>query len=142
MKQINFTVAIPTYNGSERLPKVLEKLRLQTDTEHFLWEIVLVDNNSNDDTAQVVQSYQANWHHPYLLRYCFEEKQGLAFARQRAIEEAKGEFIGFLDDDTLPKSDWVAAAYSFGKSHLKVGAYGGQIHGEFEVKPPENFDRI
>lgn len=139
---IDFTVAIPTYNGASRLTKIIDRLRAQIKTADLAWEIIIVDNNSNDNTAKVVQNYQANWIEAYPLRYCFEPKQGLAFARQRAVAEAQGEFIGFLDDDILPELDWVAAAYKFGKEHPKAGGYGGQIHGEFEVKPPENFDRI
>jgi glycosyltransferase involved in cell wall biosynthesis len=92
--EIGFTVAIPTYNGGDRLPKVLERLRSQVNT-NFSWEILVVDNNSSDNTKEVVQSYQADWQGP-TLRYCFEAKQGLAFARQCAVENAHGEFVGLL----------------------------------------------
>jgi glycosyltransferase involved in cell wall biosynthesis len=105
---VDFTVVIPTYNGEKRLPQLLERLReagrshsvkSQTNTEQFSWEILVVDNNSKDNTAKVVQEYQANWPDTYPLRYSFEAEQGAAFARQRAIKEARGELIGFLDDD-------------------------------------------
>ncbi len=139
---VQFTVAIPTYNGASRLPLVLERLRQQTNTEHFNWEIIVVDNSSKDNTREVVGKYQKNWPEPIPLRYCFEAKQGLAFARWRGVVEAKGEWIGFLDDDILPDCNWVAAAFLFGKEHPKTGAFGGQIHGNFEVKPPENFKQI
>lgn len=139
---IDFTVAIPTYNGANRLPEVLEKLRSQINTETFSWEIILVDNNSTDNTKQVVEEYQKNWSSAYPLKYCFEPQQGLCFARQRAIEDGKGKFIGFIDDDNLPNPNWVAEAYAFGVSHEKVGAYGSIIHPEYEVNPPENFQRI
>ena len=139
---IDLTVAIPTYNGESRVPKVLERLRSQTGTERFSWEIIVIDNNSDDSTAQVVKEYQANWNLPYTLKYCFEPKQGLALARQRAINEARGAYIAFLDDDNLPDENWVAQAYKFGQEHPKAGAYSGQIHGDFEVQPPENFQRI
>ncbi|MBD2771460.1 hormogonium polysaccharide biosynthesis glycosyltransferase HpsE [Iningainema tapete] len=138
----NFTVAIPTYNGEFRLPKLLERLRNQLKTEHFSWEIIVVDNNSTDNTAAVVKNYQASWHQPYPLRYCFETKQGAAYARQRAIEEASGSVVGFLDDDNYPSATWVQAAYTFAQNHPKAGAFGSQIHGEFEVKPPDNFEKI
>lgn len=139
---VDFTVAIPTYNGEKRLPQVLEGLRSQTNTQHFSWEIIVVDNNSMDNTAKVVQEYQANWPTTSVLKYCFESQQGAAFARQRAVEEGSGTFIGFLDDDNIPASDWVAAAYTFGQAHPKVGAYGSQIYGQFEIEPPENFKKI
>lgn len=139
---IDFTIAIPTYNGASRLPSLLEKLREQVATEHFSWEIIVVDNKSTDNIKQVVCDYQTDWPKSFPLRYCFESKQGLAFARQRAISEAQGTWVGFLDDDIRPAHDWVAQAYAFSQEHPKVGAYGGQIHGNFESKPPENFKRI
>lgn len=139
---IAFTVAIPTYNGETRLPKVLERLRSQVGTEDISWEILIVDNNSSDNTAKVVEDYQANWLESVPLRYSFEPEQGAAFARQRAVREARGELIGFLDDDNLPNSDWVMQAYTFAQRYPKGGAFGGQIHGDFEVQPPENFKRI
>ncbi len=139
---MQFSVAIPTYNGATRLPLVLDRLRQQVNTEDFAWEIIVIDNNSKDHTAEVVQDYQQHWNFPVPLKYYLEKEQGAAFARLRAIQEAQGELIGFLDDDNLPDCDWVAAAYAFGKEHPQAGAYGGQIHGEYEVKPPENFKRI
>jgi glycosyltransferase involved in cell wall biosynthesis len=139
---IDFTVAIPTYNGASRLPKLLEKLRSQVNTEHLSWEIIVVDNNSTDDTAKVVQDYQSSWIESVPLKYFLEPEQGAAFARLRAVREARGELIGFLDDDNLPAPDWVAAGSSFFQTHPKAGAVGGQIHGDFEVKPPENFEKI
>ncbi|HAX86352.1 MAG TPA: glycosyl transferase [Cyanobacteria bacterium UBA11370] len=138
----SFTVAICTYNGENRLPDVLEKLRSQLFDEPMTWEIIVVDNNSQDNTAKVVQEYQANWDTAYPIRYYLETQQGLAFARRCAIREAKSDLIGFLDDDNLPDPNWVAEAYHFGQSHPKAGAYGGQIHGKFEVEPPPGFERI
>lgn len=142
MDKVDFTVAIPTYNGASRLPQIIEKLKQQINTENFTWEIIIVDNNSRDNTAQLIKIYQKNWLLPYPLRYCFQGQQGLAFARQKAVEEARGKLVGFLDDDVLPAPDWVAEAYKFGQQHPQAGAYGGQIHGDFEVEPPANFERI
>ena len=141
-KCLDFTVAIPTYNGENRLPELLERLQNQINTGHLSWQIIVVDNNSIDNTAKVVQNYQANWQCPYPLKYCFEPQQGAAYARKRAVEEAKSKFIGFLDDDNYPLSDWVAKAYDFGQKYPKAGAFGSQIHPEWEVEPPENFQRI
>ncbi|MGB3405552.1 MAG: hormogonium polysaccharide biosynthesis glycosyltransferase HpsE [Microcoleaceae cyanobacterium] len=139
---VDFTVAIPTYNGAQRLSGLLEKLRLQTQLEDVSWEVIVIDNNSSDNTAKLVQQYQQNWIAGVELKYYFEPEQGLAFARQRAINEAKGEFVGFLDDDNRPAPEWLVAAYQFGQTHPQAGAYGSRILGEFEVSPPENFERI
>ncbi|MGB5970715.1 MAG: hormogonium polysaccharide biosynthesis glycosyltransferase HpsE, partial [Spirulinaceae cyanobacterium] len=134
--------AIPTYNGATRLPQVLDKLKLQTGIEQLNWEILVVDNNSSDSTAEVVKEYQENWANSIPLRYCFESQQGLAFARQKAVEAAKGKYVGFLDDDNLPTPNWIQAAFIFGENHPQAGACSGQIHGDFEVEPPQNFEQI
>lgn len=136
------TVAIPTYNGERRLPELLDKLRRQINTEDFQWEILVVDNNSTDNTIQVIRDYQANWPGNYPLRYCRETKQGVGFARQRALSESTSTWVGFLDDDNIPTENWVASAYEFGRKHPKAGAYGSQSHPAYEVEPPENFDQI
>jgi glycosyltransferase involved in cell wall biosynthesis len=139
---VDFSVAIRTYNKSEQIPPILEALRSQVGTESINWEVVIVDNNSSDDTAELIRQYQATWDCPFPLRYFLEPKQGASIARKRAIQESQGKFIGFLDDDNLPTSDWVAEAYSFGKAHPEAAAFSGQIHGKFEVDPPPNFRQI
>ena len=139
---VDFTVAICTYNGADRITLVLDKLRSQINTEDISWEVIVVDNNSNDNTAEIVKKYQADQGQDLTIKYCFEPQQGLAYARRCAIKEAQTELIGFLDDDNLPAPDWVQQAYLFGQNHPQAGAYGGQIHGIFEVEPPPNFGRI
>jgi hypothetical protein len=139
---LDLTVAIPTYNGAERLPLVLERLRSQLNPDQITWEILVVDNNSRDRTLDVVKDLQASWDHAAPLKYVFEPKQGAAFARQRAIREAQGTLVGFLDDDNLPDPDWLTVAYRFAQANPKVGAFSGQIHGDFEAPPPENFKTI
>jgi glycosyltransferase involved in cell wall biosynthesis len=137
----DFTVAIPTYNGAEHIPKVIEQLRSQVQLETVTWEILIVDNNSSDNLVEQVQELQANWDLDAPLRYCFESQQGLAFARQRAIDESSGRYIGFLDDDNIPAPDWVSAALRFGEDHPQVGAYGGQVRPVYETPPPEEFEK-
>ncbi|MEM8805097.1 MAG: hormogonium polysaccharide biosynthesis glycosyltransferase HpsE [Cyanobacteria bacterium P01_G01_bin.38] len=139
---IDFTVVIPTYNGAGRLARVLDRLRSQTIPTNFNWEIVVVDNNSTDGTAALVKQYQQDWPAAPSLRYVVETQQGLAYARQCGVEAAQGKWVGFLDDDTAPDENWVSAAHRFGQAHPEAGAYGGQIHGEFEVDPPQDFKRI
>ncbi|MBW4418383.1 MAG: hormogonium polysaccharide biosynthesis glycosyltransferase HpsE [Myxacorys californica WJT36-NPBG1] len=140
--QLDITIVIRSYNAASKLPAILEQLRLQTDTKELHWEIVVVDNNSTDNTAEVVKHYQSEWNQSCELRYIFEPQQGAAIARRRAIEAAKGALIGFLDDDNIPTLTWVAAAYTFGQQHPNAGAYGSQILPKYEVEPPQNFHRI
>jgi glycosyltransferase involved in cell wall biosynthesis len=134
---VDFSVAIPTYNGAKRLPDVLDGLRSQTHLDPLIWEVIVVDNQSNDETAAVVADYQSHWPSESSLRYIFEPERGAAFARQRAIESAKGRYIGFLDDDNIPHSNWVATAYEFAETHPRIGAFGSAIEGDFLKPPPE-----
>lgn len=133
---MDLSVVIPTYNGAQRLPAVLAYLSAQVVPPDLQWEIIIVDNNSQDETAAVAQHHQENWSSDVPLRYVFEPQQGLAFARQCGVDQAQGTFVGFLDDDNWPASDWVVAAVEFGQQHSDVGAYGGKTEAAFE-RPPE-----
>ncbi|MBP0000192.1 MAG: hormogonium polysaccharide biosynthesis glycosyltransferase HpsE [Cyanobacteria bacterium SID2] len=137
---LNFTVAICTYNGEHRLPSVLDRLCLcaKETPDSLTWEILVIDNASTDNTPQVVDDYQ----NKLPIRQVCETQRGLAFARHRAILEAKGEFVGFLDDDNLPETDWVTRSIEFGRENPKMGAYGSRILPEYATPPPENFHRI
>lgn len=140
MLPIDFTVAIRVFNAADRLPALLDHLRSQQHTDAIRWEVLIVDNNSTDRTAEIVQNYQ--WLPHSELRYVLEPQQGAAIARKRAIQEARGALIGFLDDDNLPALDWVEKAYQFGQAHPEAGAFGSRIIPDYEVEPPQNFDRI
>ncbi|MFK8183404.1 MAG: hormogonium polysaccharide biosynthesis glycosyltransferase HpsE [Phormidesmis sp.] len=139
----DFTVVIATYNGAARLGKVLDCLRCQIDTSDIVWEIIVVDNNSTDNTAQVVKRYQENWPANMMpLRYAFEAQQGAGYARHLGARLANSPLIGYLDDDNLPWINWVRSAYRFGQQHPDIGVYGSRIRGKFLASPPPNFERI
>ncbi|MEL7354811.1 MAG: hormogonium polysaccharide biosynthesis glycosyltransferase HpsE, partial [Cyanobacteria bacterium J06560_5] len=139
---LDVTVAIPTYNGAARLPQLLDRLRAQTNTETISWEVVVCDNGSTDEMKAVVTSYQANWPNDFPLHYRFVPEQGAAFARQYAVEGSNSTLIAFLDDDNVPAVDWVYQAHKFAQSHPQVGAFGSQIHGQFETELPEELQEI
>lgn len=139
---IDFTVVIPTYNSENRISLVLDKLKQQSFSKNIAWEIIIIDNNSKDNTAQIIKNYQENWYQEYNLKYFKEEKQGAAFARQKGIQEANSPLVGFLDDDNIPDASWVESAYDFAQKYPQAGAFGSLITGEFEVQPPPNFERI
>lgn len=141
-RQIDFTVVIPTYNGEKKVGAVLDSLKLQQFTQNLNWEIIVIDNNSTDNTAKLIHEYQENWQEDCQLKYFCEEKQGAAFARKRGIKEANSSLVGFLDDDNLPHPDWVQSAYDFAEQYPQAGAYGSRVNGDYEIEPPENFERI
>ena len=76
------------------LPRALESLLKQT---HGNWEALVVDDASNDNTAEVMQQYQAKDSRIHF--YQLEKNGGACIARNKGIENAKGAFITFLDSD-------------------------------------------
>ncbi len=140
--QFDFTVAIRAYNSAKSLPAVLERLLHQTGTEGFRWEVLVVDNNSQDDTAIVVANYAKQWRSDSQLRYALELRQGQSCARECAILNAHSDLVGFLDDDNLPQPDWVAQACQFGQAHPEVGAYGSNIQAKLAGTPPPDFAQV
>src|SRR3954471_25010252 len=101
---IKVTVAIPTYNRADFLRQTLAGLAAQQfPREHF--EVLVIDNNSRVHTRNVVEEFAHSRPSP---RYIQEPRQGLDYARNRAIAEARGDIIIFGDDDILVQPDWIA----------------------------------
>ncbi|MBT9311506.1 hormogonium polysaccharide biosynthesis glycosyltransferase HpsE [Leptothoe kymatousa] len=128
---VTVSVILPTYNGAQRIPAVLQRLSQQVVAANISWNIWVVDNNSSDDTAAVVQQYQRQWS-ACPLNYVFEPRQGLAYARQCGIDSSDGALVAFLDDDNWPPADWVNQVAEFGRGYPRAGAFGGRIAGVFE----------
>ncbi len=130
---IHLSVVIPTYNRAPSLEGTLRALAFQDTPDSLKWEIVVVDNNSGDMTAQVVAAFSKTT--PIPVRYVFEPHQGLSRARNRGIHEAGGSIIAFTDDDVLPAPDWVAQV-SPAIARWNADGVGGRILPRWEVRPP------
>ncbi len=139
---LDITVVIPTYNGAARIPEVLDQLKQQSGINGITWEVIVCDNNSCDLTADVVADYQQKWPSASSLRYCFVAEQGAAFARQRGVIEAHGNLVAFLDDDNIPARDWLRNVHDFSQAYPNAGAFGSQIHGNFQGTLPDGFEQI
>lgn len=144
---VELTVAICTYNGRDRLPEVLDALTQQEGTEGFTWEVLVIDNNSQDGTPELLNQYQQDWRQRApansRLRWLREPRQGTAFARFCAVRHAASrEWVGFLDDDNIPARNWVKEAREFGRDRPHVGAYGGIIHAKLDRNPPDYFPAV
>ena len=122
---LKVTVAIPTYNRADFLRQTLAGLVAQQfPRDHF--EILVLDNNSTDHTRAVVAEFASAHPGP---RYLLETRQGLDYARNRAIAEARGEIIVFGDDDILVQPDWLAqmAVPLLADPAQRIGAVGGEV---------------
>lgn len=127
--RVFITVALCTHNHAERLPCTLEGLkRLAKPTRP--WEIVVVDNGCTDGTTALLA--ETSWRPAQVpVRVVREERLGLSNARNRALREARGKYILFIDDDETPDPEWLLAYERAMLNHVP-DALGGRIEVLFE----------
>jgi len=118
------SIIISTYNRKDSLKDTLDSLKGQQIFGDGDLEVLVVDNNSSDGTADFVREYSADFFVP--LRYVFEQQQGLSYARNRGIQEARGEILAFTDDDVILDKDWVSRIFEFCSQHAFT-AMGGRV---------------
>ncbi|HBR15688.1 MAG TPA: hypothetical protein DD723_09175 [Candidatus Omnitrophica bacterium] len=99
------TVIIATYNRCRDLQNTLESLLRQEINDEFDHEVIVVDNNSNDATKEVVQSFMDKFSGK--LKYLVESKQGRSFALNSGLKVAKGSVLAMTDDDCLLDKAWL-----------------------------------
>jgi glycosyltransferase involved in cell wall biosynthesis len=105
MSQVDASITVCTHNRAAMLRQALQSLiDLQVDDE-LTYEIVVVDNASQDDTRQVVDAIIAKADVP--VRYVYEPQKGFTYARNRALAESRGEWIASFDDDQIAAPDWL-----------------------------------
>ncbi len=102
--KFTITIAIPTYNRASTLRATLESVAALDLGGEIDAECLVVDNNSSDDTPEVIERVAAGA--PVPIRRVPEARQGSSFARNRAIDEARGDFLFFLDDDVVVERAW------------------------------------
>lgn len=108
---LDLSIVICTYNRAQSLRETLESLRNQVVPKGVEYEVLVVDNNSVDETKQTVERVNFSGARKIEIRYFFEPRQGVAYARNRGIANAKGEIIAFLDDDVLADEGWIDALW-------------------------------
>ncbi len=129
------TITIQTYNRAVGLAETVRSLTALRRPCGVDYEILVVDNNSTDDTARVIQGLSAQLGSRF--RGICEPRQGLSYARNRAIAEARGEIICFIDDDALADEDWLAALAETYRADERVVAAGGVVR----LQWPEGYRR-
>ena len=127
------TVIISTYNRSEMLAGAIESA-LEQESQGVSYEVIVVDNNSTDKTREVVEGYIERGHEN--LRYVFEAKQGVSYARNTGIAKARAEIIAFADDDVRVAKDWVAKIKHVFDLHPDIDCIGGKVLPRWENEPP------
>jgi|WetSurMetagenome_2_1015567.scaffolds.fasta_scaffold20611_2 glucosyl-dolichyl phosphate glucuronosyltransferase len=101
---MKYTVIICTFNRAQFLSKALNSLLSQTFRKDD-FSVIVVDNNSTDETPQIVDSFSKN---NLKVKYVFEKRQGIAFARNRGAQEVTTDYFLYLDDDAVATPPWLA----------------------------------
>jgi glycosyltransferase involved in cell wall biosynthesis len=102
----SLSVIICTWNRADSLRATLASLEHQAASGFQSIEVIVVDNNSTDSTADYVAQLSATWKLG-TLRYVFEARQGKQFALNTGISQSTGELLAFTDDDILFPLDWI-----------------------------------
>ena len=122
-------VGVCTYNRSKDLKRLLESLQ---KLDYPNYEIIVVDNNSKDDTKKVAESFDN-------VKYVIEKTQGLAYARNRLIDSCEDdiEYLGILDDDETVNPDWIDKMLECFALDERIVAVGGPYFPKFSKIPPK-----
>jgi glucosyl-dolichyl phosphate glucuronosyltransferase len=104
-KSVDVTVIVCTFNRSGLLANALASVASSILPDSVNWEVLVVDNNSNDRTRSVVE--EVSRQHPGRFRYLFEAKQGKSLALNSAISNARGDILAFMDDDVTVEPTWL-----------------------------------
>lgn len=93
------TIGICTYNRAQSLKRLLDSI---TKLTYKKFDVIVVDNNSTDNTAEIVKKYKN-------IKYIFEKQQGIAFARNAVLQNCDDDlkYLAFLDDDESVEPDWL-----------------------------------
>ena len=127
-------VVVPTYNRADLLPVCLKSLQAARIPEGLSVGITIVDNNSKDNTREVVESWQQQLGER--LRYVFEGMQGRSSALNAGITASESDLVGFIDDDEEIDVTWYEVVYHAFTSR-DVDFIGGPYIPKWECEPPQ-----
>jgi len=130
---LDVSIVISTYNRCGLLEGALQALFSPTQA-HSEFEVLVVDNNSSDQTRPLVQALAAQ--NPEKLKYLFEPKQGLSYGRNTGIANARASIIAFTDDDVRVSRDWVYQIKTSFEANPDIDFLGGKVVPRWSTAPP------
>ena len=134
---MKLTVIVPTYNRAESLRKTLMSFSSAAVPTGLKVEIIVADNNSTDNTHQVVEEVKSRFSN-HELKYFFESKQGRSHAVNAGIRISDADLISTIDDDEQVSSDWFREIYRiFHERWYELDFVGGKILPNLEADPPD-----
>jgi len=132
-------VLICTWNRARHLAETLTSLAAMEVPETVRWSVVVIDNNSTDDTREVVHNAALTF--PTPLRYVFEPRQGKSWAMNTGLERTSRQIAAFVDDDVRVERDWLAALAEAFDQHSEIAYVGGPVDPIWEEPCPTWFQR-
>ncbi len=132
---MDVSVIICTYNRSASLHRTLRSLARMSIPRDLDYEILIVDNNSRDDTKEVAVRFIAN--SGLRCSYLLEKEKGLSNARNTGIGVATGEIIAFTDDDVLVDEKWLSNIVDTYRKTPNLSCLGGKILPVWEKPRPD-----
>ena len=129
----HISVCVCTYKRRDFLTRLVKHVAAQETGGKFTFSMVVADNDPEKSGEATVAELQATV--PFKLRYCSEPNRGIAWARNRVIANAEGDYLAFIDDDEFPSPVWLKTLYD---TCLKYGTDGvfGPVKRHFDVDPP------
>jgi glucosyl-dolichyl phosphate glucuronosyltransferase len=133
VKVSTVSVVICTYNRGARLARTLAYFSALAPTRDFDADVIVVDNNSTDRTADIVQEAASRSRTP--IRYLRETRQGKSFALNAGLSVARGDVLALTDDDVEPAPDWLERIVEAFQT-AGVVFVGGKVLPAWEAPPP------
>lgn len=133
MSKPEISVVVCTYNRAALLQQALRSLFAQKPAGPA-YEIVVIDNNSADETPEVVEKLKAE--SPVPLSYFRETRQGNAYARNAGVDHSNGSIVAYIDDDVIADENWVAVMSNAFAREPELSFVGGKILPVWENDPP------
>lgn len=146
MKPGLVSIITPTYNCGKFIAETIESVLSQTYSN---WEMVIVDDCSRDNTAQIVAAYTQK--DSRIHYHCLEVNSGAAVARTRAMELAVGEYMAFLDSDDLWMPDKLARQLAFMQengyafsctAYEQIDEQGNSLNRVIRTIPKTDYNRL
>lgn len=135
-----FSIIICCYNSASRLPETLRHIALQKVAEEISWEVIVINNASQDDTKEVAGSIWQQLGCLVKFSIVDESKAGLSAARDRGLQVSEYDYLLFCDDDNWLEENYVQQSFNIMQSDELIGALGGQFEAVCEIDPPGWFN--
>jgi glycosyltransferase involved in cell wall biosynthesis len=122
---MDLSIVVSSFNRAGDLTRFLDSLGRMEVPGRQTWEVIVVDNNSTDETRQVVERAATGCEDQ--VRYLFEPRQGKSFALNTALSRVRGRIVAFTDDDAIVRPDWVRSIIDFFDRHPDAVCVGGKV---------------